>query len=102
VVLATAAEERLTFAASLLEPYLHTGTLHARVEFTRVGAYLSPSTLQHAPFNLRLDTVGWTGVPDALLLGTLLPLSYCLLAAAALLGAAAYVHVHATKQTKVK
>jgi hypothetical protein len=91
-VLAHAAGERLTLPLAALQGVPSgSGVLYARIEFAKggLGAYVAadPSSGHalhtHVPFNLRLDTIGWGGLPDELLLGALLPLLRALLGAAA-------------------
>jgi hypothetical protein len=96
-VLATADEERLTLPLAALQGWEAAGgTLHVRIDFDRgsEGAYAprepgGPALHMHVPFDVRLDTIGWGGLPDALLVGALLPLLRAALAAAALAAAAA-------------
>ncbi len=73
-----AGEERLALPLAALLGHARNGTLHARVDCQRsdkafARGYL-PAHFTHVPFALRLDTLGWGGLPDALLVGTLLPL----------------------------
>ena len=95
-VLAASAEERLTLPLAALQGWeAHGGTLHVRIDFDRGSAAAfaprapgGPALHTHVPFNVRLDTIGWGGLPDALLVGALLPLLRAVLAAAAAAAAA--------------
>jgi hypothetical protein len=96
-VLAASAEERLTLPLAALQGWeAHGGTLHVRIDFDKGSAAAfaprapgGPALHTHVPFNVRLDTIGWGGLPDALLVGALLPLLRAVLAAAAAAAAVA-------------
>jgi hypothetical protein len=64
------------------------GVLYARIEFAKgdLGAFVAANgghaLHTHVPFSVRLDAIGWGGLPDELVAGALLPLLRALLGAA--------------------